>query len=112
LGGHILSELNNKLIQIVENLGTKRLPTGETVRICKVKYWVEELGQWISKKHPHTFWPSGWDMNKIKQVCTEASENITFRQGNKFEGLSKSGIKIQFYVDEATKQVSTAYIIF
>ncbi|MCX8533515.1 EndoU domain-containing protein [Chryseobacterium luquanense] len=111
-GFHILNKLNNKLVRIAENLGTKVLPTGETVRLAKIEYWIKEMGKWVLKKDTHTFFPSKWDINKIKKVVQEASENITFKQGNKYRGITKQGIEIEFYISTETREITTAYIYF
>ncbi|OVE54725.1 EndoU domain-containing protein [Chryseobacterium mucoviscidosis] len=111
-GFHILNKLNNKLVRIAENLGTKVLPTGETVHLAKIEYWIKEMGKWDLKKDTHTFFPSKWDINKIKKVVQEASENITFKQGNKYRGITKQGIEIEFYISPETREITTAYIYF
>jgi len=111
-GFHILNKLNNKLVRIAENLGTKVLPTGETVRLAKIEYWIQEMGKWVLKKDTHTFFPSKWDINKIKKVVQEASENAKQIMGNKYQGISKEGIEIEFYINENTREIRTAYIIF
>lgn len=111
-GFHILNKLNNKLVRIVENLGTKVLPTGETVRLSKIEYWIEEAGKWKPKTDIHTFFPSKWDINKIKKVVEEACKNIIEKEGNRFVGKTKNGILIEMRVDLTTREVKTAYIVF
>jgi hypothetical protein len=111
-GSHVLHKFNNKFIRIVENMGTMKLPTGESVRLAKIEYWVEELGQWVAKEGVHTFWPQGWSLNKIKSIILEASENIILRDGTKAVGRTKKGIFIEMYFDELSKEIKTAYITF
>jgi len=38
--------------------------------------------------------------------------NITFRQGNKYRGITKQGIEIEFYIDSKTREITTAFIYF
>lgn len=111
-GFHILNKLNNSLVRIIANLGTKILPTGETVRLAHIEYWVEEMGRWKLKPDTHTFFPSKWDINKIKKVVQEASANIIEREGNRYVGISKDGIKIEMYINPKTREIQTAYITF
>jgi len=111
-GMHVLDNFNKKLIQIYEHVSVEFLPTGEKVLISKIKYWVEELGEFVTKKDKHTFFPKEWDISKIKKVVQEASENITFRQGNKYRGITKQGIEIEFYIDAKSREITTAYIYF
>ena len=51
-------------------------------------------------------------MEKIQKVVLEASGNSKLIFGNKYRGITKSGIEIEFYIDEATREITTAYIIF
>ena len=111
-GFHLLSEIRDKTIRIVENVATRRIPAGETVRITKIEYWVEELQQWVLKKDKHTFFPSGWDIEKVKKVVKEATENIIENNGNRYIGTSKEGIRIEFIIDLKTRELQTAYIVF
>jgi hypothetical protein len=111
-GFHMLSKLNNKLVRIIENLGTKMLPTGETVRLTKIQYWIEEMGRWKEKKDLHTFFPIKWNVNKIKTVVQEACENIIEKEGNRYVGKTKNGILIEMRIDLITREVKTAYIVF
>lgn len=104
--------MNNKLVRITENLSTKILPTGETVRLAKIEYWIEEMGRWKLKPDTHTFFPSKWDINKIKKVVQEASANIIEKEGNRYVGISKDGIKIEMYINPKTREIQTAYITF
>jgi len=108
-GSHIIAKINNQLIRIVES-GTHVLPSGETIRIATIKYWIEEKRIWKLKDDIHTFFPSNWNLEKIRSVVEEASKNITFKQGNKFRGITKNGIQIEFYIDLKTRELSTAYI--
>ncbi|AZA55510.1 EndoU domain-containing protein [Chryseobacterium sp. G0201] len=73
---------------------------------------MEELGDFKIKKDKHTFFPKEWDLEKIKSVVKEASENITFSDGNKFQGITKNGVKLEFYIDKNTREIHTAFIIF
>ncbi|WP_082498288.1 EndoU domain-containing protein [Chryseobacterium sp. Leaf180] len=73
---------------------------------------MEELGEFTIKKDKHTFFPKQWDLEKIKRIVKEASENITFSDGNKFQGMTKNGIEIEFFIDKNTREIQTAYIIF
>ena len=96
-------------------MATRRIPTGETVRITKIEYWVEELNppnKWVYKDTPHTFFPSGWDIEKVKKVVKEATENIIENNGNRYIGTSKEGIRIEFIIDLKTRELQTAYIVF
>ncbi len=111
-GAHMLRNLNNDFIRIFENITTRKLPTGETVKIGKIEFWVEELGQWMAKKDTHTFWPQGWTYKQVEEVIKSSSENIFFNVGNKFRGVSKDGIEVEFYINEITKEIETAYIYF
>ncbi len=111
-GAHVLKNLNNKYIRIFENLEIRKLPTGETVRIAKIQYWIEELGQWMTKDGFHAFWPQSWSADKIKKVIFEAAENIAYKSGNQFVGKTSNGITIEFYVNKATKEIETAFITF
>lgn len=71
-------------------------------------FWIEDTEKWKPKTDIHTFFPSKWDINKIKKVVQEASENITFSDGRKFQGISKEGIEIEFYIDRNTREIKTA----
>lgn len=111
-GMHMLKNFNKNLIQIYDHIKVEFLPTGEKVLISKIKYWVEEIGEFVVKKDKHTFFPKEWDINKIKKVVQEASGNITFKQGTKYRGITKEGIEIEFYIDSKTREITTAYIYF
>jgi hypothetical protein len=111
-GSHLLSKLDNRLINIVENIGTRVIATGESVRFAKIDYWVEELGKWVRKDEIHTFFPRRWDINKVQEVVKEATQNIVFKNGNKYRGITKKGVEIEFYIDEITRELQTAYIHF
>lgn len=109
-GSHLLRNLNNQFVRITENIGSYTLKTGETVKQARIEYWIEELGQWYKKKDIHTFFPQSWDSKKIQQVVSEAAQNIIEFDRQWFHGITKDGIEIEFYIDEATKEIRTAYI--
>ena len=120
-GAHVLRNLNNDHIRIIENLDTRKLPTGDTVRMAKIEFFIKELKHidvdlpenlkgWRTKTDIHTFWPQNWNYQKIEQAVKEATENIIFNERNKFRGLTKDGIEIEFYIDNRTKEIQTAYI--
>lgn len=108
-GSHIITKINNQLIRIVES-GTHVLPSGETIRIATIKYWIEEKRIWKLKDDIHTFFPSKWNLEKIKSVVKEATQNAKCISGNKYIGKTKDGIMIEFYIDLKTRDVITAYI--
>lgn len=87
------------------------MKTGETVKQARLQYWVEELGQWISKEDIHTFYPNRWSYRRIEKAVLEATENIIDFRGNKFVGETTDSIKIEFYIDKNTNEIKTAYII-
>lgn len=113
-GSHVINNLNNRFVRIVENLGTYTLKTGETVKKVQLEYWVEELNSWVKKSKnlydEHTFFPNSWDSKKIQETVLEASKNIIENKGTKFIGKTKDGIRIEFYIDDITKEITTAYI--
>ncbi|MBL7725398.1 MAG: EndoU domain-containing protein [Chitinophagaceae bacterium] len=110
-GSHFLKNLDNRKVKIIEKIETRKIPGG-TVRIAKIEYWVEELGQWVLKSDKHTFWPVNWSMEKIKQSVLEAARNITYKKGNKCRGITDNGVEIEFYINEINKEIETAYIYF
>lgn len=59
----------------------------------------------------HTFWPKNWDIHKIQSKISEASLNIVEHNNTKFTGITTDGIKIEFYVNNKTGEIFTAYII-
>jgi len=93
---HFLKNLDNRKVRIIEKIETRKIPGGETVRIAKIEYWAEELGQWVLKSDKHTFWPVNWSMEKIKQSVLEAARNITYKKGNKYRGITDNGVEIEF----------------
>ena len=108
---HNLNYLNRfvKLVGKLELVG--KLPTGEKVYKGVVKFWIKELKQW-SKSKSSTFFPKQWSKEKIAKVVEEASMNIIFKQGNRYIGATKKGIKIEMRINQVTKEIETAYIIF
>ena len=102
--------LKNDLIKIVDVIGTFTLKTGETVKQCKIVFWVEELGQCV-EKGVTTFFPKEWSMEKIQQKILEATEDIVTFRKNKFVGRTKEGILIEFFIDLQTHEIQSAYIV-
>ncbi|MEE1897969.1 EndoU domain-containing protein [Flavobacterium rakeshii] len=109
-GMRSLNNLNKyiKLMGELELLG--KLPTSEKIYSGKVQYWIKELNQWKVKKMASTFFPKKWSEVKIRSVIQEASMNIQVKQGNRFVGMTKQGILIEFRVDAASGEITTAYI--
>ncbi|WP_397364017.1 EndoU domain-containing protein [Olleya sp. R77988] len=70
-----------------------------------------ELKDW-SRFKTSTFFPKQWSKQKIAKVIEEASMNIYFKDGNLYRGITKSGIKIEMRINQANKEINTAYIIF
>lgn len=113
-GLHILKNVNNNSVRIVENLGTFKLPSGEIIRKVKLEFWIEETQQWIPKKGGSTMWPKSWSIEKIQKAILEASENIIENDlaKRKFRGKTEENIEIEFFIDEFSKEIETAYIVF
>ncbi|WEK69008.1 MAG: EndoU domain-containing protein [Candidatus Chryseobacterium colombiense] len=109
-GSHIIGKINNQFVRIVES-ATHVIPSGETIRIATIKYWIEEKRIWKLKDDIHTFFPSNWNLEKIRHVVNEASGNIIEKQGNRVVGKTKNGIKIEMRIDLETREVLTAYIV-
>ena len=91
----MIGNLDNRYVRILENLDTKKLPTGEFVRIARIEFLIEELKHidtllpdnlkgWRTKNDIHTFWPQNWSYQKIEQTIIEATENIILNSGNRF----------------------------
>lgn len=111
-GAHFLKELDPSIVRIVENIFTKKLPTGETIRQVKLDIFVKELNAWKFKQSPSTMWPKNWSIDKVKHKISEATENIIEYHNRRFVGKTEDGIMIEFYIDILTKEIQTAYIIF
>ena len=88
------------------------MSTGEIVRKVQLDYFVKELNDWRLKKHPTTMWPRSWDIEKVRSVVKEATENVTLNYDNLFQGITKEGYNIEFRVNKLTNEIDTAYLIF
>ncbi|GEM_PF-6817136 len=110
-GMHNLNYLNKyvRLNGELKLLG--KLPTGEKVYKGMVEFYISELKQW-SKSKESTFFPKKWSKNKIQSVIKEASMNIILRDGNRYIGITKNGIQIEFRLNLDTREIETAFITF
>ena len=96
-GVHTYKNIDGKILQIKEVKATNKLPTGETVETVEIEFYVKELEKWVKKKDDSTMWPKDWDMEKIKAVTKEASENVIKRDRSKFVGMTKEMIEVEFF---------------
>ncbi len=121
-GSHFLKNIDNvtvrlatppnKLEQLTGNFGTFKLSTGEIVRKVQLEYFIKETNTWKLKKDPTTMWPRSWDIEKVKNIVKEATENVTDVKGRVFKGLTKDGYKVEFWINKQTKEIDTAYLVF
>jgi hypothetical protein len=111
-GAHFLKELDPNSVRIAENVFTKKISTGETVRQVKLDFFVKELNAWKFKNNPSTMWPKNWDIKKVRNIVFEATENIIEHNNRRFVGKTNDGLMIEFYINRSTKEIETAYIIF
>ena len=89
------------------------LPDGTPLYKSEIKVFVQEdangRGDWKKVKNYKTWWPSTWDEDKIWKKIAEASNNIIEIEGNRLQGLTSEGIKIEMRLDKMAN-ISTAYI--
>ena len=102
-------------------IGTKKkdigsLPSGETIYTIEIEFFIKELSRntnsYKKKSLPSTLFPDSWSSQKIKEVIEEASRRILEINGRRAIGMTKDGIKIEFWRDLGTDLIETAYIVF
>jgi hypothetical protein len=110
-GMHNLNNLNRyvRLVGKLELVG--KLPSGEKVYKGIVEFWIKEQKKWSIPK-TSTFFPKKWSEGKIRKVIEEASMNITFKDRNRYIGITNEGIQIEMWINQKTKEIETAYITF
>jgi Bacterial EndoU nuclease len=70
---------------------------------------------WTKKNNPSTFFPSGWDENKIMEEIAFSLKNINsaapvISSGSKYyDVICQSGFKIRIYIDDVTNQIKSAH---
>ena len=66
---------------------------------------------WKVKKQASTFFPDSWSRERVQAEIAHAYNNRRLRKGNKYEGLTSSGHKINLYLDESGS-INTAFPVF
>jgi hypothetical protein len=78
---------------------------------ARVEVFNSATGQWVTKGLPSTFFPNAWSRTKVLGEIRGAFGNQTLTRGNRFEGLSPSGVRIGGYLDNAGN-INTAFPIY
>ena len=66
---------------------------------------------WRVKREKSTFFPDSWSRERVQAEIAHAYNNRRLLRGNKYEGLTSSGHKINLYLDESGS-INTAFPVF
>jgi filamentous hemagglutinin len=75
-----------------------------------VEIYDPATGNWVAKGPKSSFFPDSWSRSQVLSEVQGAFKNST-KNGNRWEGVSPSGVKIAGYLDSAG-EISTAYPIY
>ena len=91
-----------RIIQIIQGPNLKGVYGG------RVEIFNTKTAQWVQKSGPSTFYPKTWSRSKVISEIKSAYKNGCII-GNKFSGVSNSGITIEGYVNQRGYDINTAY---
>ena len=91
-----------RIIQVVQGPNLRGVYRG------KVEIFNTKTAQWVQKSVPSTFYPKTWSRSKVISEIKSAYKNGCII-GNKFSGVSNSGITIEGYVNQKGYDINTAY---
>ena len=91
-----------RIIQVMQG------PNLKGVYIGKVEIFNTKTATWVQKSVPSTFYPKTWSRSKVISEIKSAYKNGCII-GNKFSGVSNSGVIIEGYVNQKGYDINTAY---
>ena len=109
-GVHHNSALDGVKVRI--KAGTKSTPNSKGYYKAKVEMKHSQNpnnGGWVTKDKVSTFFPDGWDQNKVKEEIANAMSNKVPKSGNKFEGTMSDGTKLVMYIEPGKEFPETAF---
>ena len=91
-----------RIIQVVQGPNLRGVYRG------KVEIFNTKTAIWVQKSVPSTFYPKTWSRSKVISEIKSAYKNGCII-GNKFSGVSNSGVIIEGYVNQKGYDINTAY---
>ena len=91
-----------RIIQVVQGPNLRGVYRG------KVEIFNTKTATWVQKSVLSTFYPKTWSRSKVISEIKSAYKNGCII-GNKFSGVSNSGITIEGYVNQKGYDINTAY---
>lgn len=88
--------------------GTRTRPDARGVYKATVEVKDPRTGEWVRKRTQSTFFPESWDRQRVRREVLEAYANKTDMPDGAWTGTSRSGMKIEGFVDE-TGRITSAY---
>ncbi|MBC8236394.1 EndoU domain-containing protein [bacterium] len=86
-------------------------PKAQRVYEAEVEIYDPNSGRWISNQTPSTFFPDSWSRAQVLNEIRGAFQNRTFIWGNRWEGISPSGVIMRGFLDSAGN-LQTAYPVY
>ena len=81
------------------------------VYVGNVEIFDSTKGKWIKKTIASSFYPKTWSRSRVISEIKSAYHNGCII-GNKFSGVSTSGVVISGYVNQKGYDINTAYLIY
>jgi hypothetical protein len=88
--------------------GTRTRPDARGVYKGAVEVKDPRTGQWVRKRRDSTFFPEGWDRQRVRREVMDAYANRTELGDGVWTGTSRSGMEINGFVDNAGR-ITSAY---
>ena len=86
-------------------------PNAQGLYEAEVEIYDPNRGRWIMKPTPSTFFPDSWSRTQVVNEIRGAFKNRIFTSGEKWRGISPSGLTIEGYLDNAGN-INTAYPLY
>ena len=86
-------------------------PNAQGVYEAEVEIYDSASRRWITKPTPSTFFPNSWYRAQVVDEIGGAFKNRIFTSGEKWRGISPSGLTIEGYLDNAGN-INTAYPLY
>jgi len=106
VGGHYSRSPN---VRIKETIGR---PDANGVTRAKIQVRDPETGRWVNKRATSSMYPDHWSKRQVQSEVTGAFENSRPIGGDKWQGTSPSGVKVQGYYKKPDGSAATAWPVY